>query len=108
MIESIEMHNQEKIINCQKCGDKGFVLYFKKIDDIDYEFVAHCTCAKGDTYTYDGRTIKDRRSVYYVPSIVEVFGGDGSNPFADECAEISIGEAKGKYSDFVRGVANGS
>jgi hypothetical protein len=56
---------------CWICNDSGMVIYHKKTDMGEYEYIAHCTCDKGHQYEYDGQQCKVKSS-YYIPSVAEV------------------------------------
>jgi hypothetical protein len=62
---------QVELPECWICGDSGMVIYNKKTEMGEYEYVAHCTCPAGVKYQYDGRQCKVK-SDYYIPSIAEV------------------------------------
>lgn len=62
---------QIELPECWICGDSGMVIYNKKTEMGEYEYVAHCTCPAGVKYQYDGRQCKIK-SDYYIPSIAEV------------------------------------
>jgi hypothetical protein len=76
-INYIQKHNNKiakteiKIPKCWVCEDSGSILYNKKVNGYDYEFIAHCTCEAGNKYKYDG--IKNNeKSLYYVESISDI------------------------------------
>lgn len=89
---------------CNICGDKGFVLYFQHVDHLNpetkYEFISHCNCVKGSEYAYDGRTVKDRESRYYIPNVMNIFGG--TNPFEEPSINITAAEAIEKMKEFFK------
>jgi len=60
-----------KIPNCWICMDTGFVLYRKKVDDYESEYVSSCTCSAGAEYAYDGARC-EKKSPYRIPSVAEV------------------------------------
>lgn len=60
-----------RIPECWICMDEGFVLYKKRVNETEAEYIAHCTCKMGSKYAYDG-TKCEKKSEYRVPSIVEV------------------------------------
>ncbi len=60
------------IPKCWICRDTGIVIYNKKTEQGEYEYVAHCICDEGNKYKYDGQMCKDYKSNYYIPSIAEV------------------------------------
>lgn len=64
----------DKYINCKLCQDKGYILYRKTIDKQQYDHIAHCVCAKGNNYKYDGTKVEseDNKSEFYIPSIEEI------------------------------------
>ena len=35
-----------KEYKCKMCQDNGYVMYKKKVNNIEYEYVAHCSCNK--------------------------------------------------------------
>lgn len=55
--------------------DKGYVLYHnhRKEKGVIYEFLAHCTCAKGIDYQYDGTKCENRKTDYFIPRVDQVF-----------------------------------
>lgn len=63
-----------KKIECKICKGLGVVEYFKKIEDIEYQYFAKCNCQNGSNYNYDGTKISDtqHKSKYYIPSITEI------------------------------------
>jgi len=73
-----ETRNKEAFnCNCSKCGGKGFIAYHKKYEhkgkmqSTDH-FIAHCDCAAGENFKYDGTKKDDRKSDYYIPSAAEL------------------------------------
>lgn len=56
---------------CEKCKRRGFYIYYKKVNGIEYDFIVKCDCS--DEYSFDGRKIKDVRnkSRYFVPTQAE-------------------------------------
>lgn len=70
------IQNQPKLppVECKKCNGTGFIMYKKKINNMEYPFVASCDCTSGNNYKYDGTKVADERnrSNYYIPSISEV------------------------------------
>lgn len=64
-----------KKIECNICKGLGVVKYFKKIEDVEYQYFARCNCQNGINYNYDGTKISDtqHKSEYYIPSVKEVF-----------------------------------
>lgn len=79
--ELVELHStipyaeiQKKLgkkIKCEKCKRRGFYIYTKNYNGIDYDFIVKCDCC--DDYNYDGRKMKDPRNKtpYYIPSQAE-------------------------------------
>ena len=65
-------------VECSKCDGKGFLIYTKLYDNgtekIPYDYLARCTCANGEQYSYNGQNVSDsrHRSNYYVPNVVEL------------------------------------
>lgn len=63
-------------VECNKCKGEGFLIYTKLYDNginkIPYDYLARCTCANGDKYAYDGQNLKENKSNYYVPNVVEL------------------------------------
>ena len=59
---------------CDKCNEEGLIFYKKIVNKVEYQYVARCTCVKGNEFTYDGRIIKDEkhRSNYYVPTLKQI------------------------------------
>lgn len=43
-----------KIPRCFVCMDEGSIIYTKKVNGIDYEYIASCTCDKAKGYRYNG------------------------------------------------------
>lgn len=100
-LEQMKKRNEIKIPDCFICMDTGIVLYKKKTDfGYDAEYAAHCTCAKGIQYRYEGKECKEK-SEYRIPSIDEVmnpeeiqkenfytwYKNNSSNPNIDEAIE---------------------
>ncbi|AEE98045.1 hypothetical protein [Mahella australiensis] len=56
---------------CWICNDTGMVMYRKKTDMGEYEYIAHCICPAGTKYSYDGQQCKVKSS-YYIPWVAEV------------------------------------
>jgi len=59
-------------MKCYICRDLGFVLFTQSIKGSVYEFIAHCSCVKGNDYAYDGRGGEGPKSRYYVPPVGDV------------------------------------
>lgn len=59
---------KETVNDCPNCGGKGYILYHKLIDDIDYDFIAYCDCS--DDYRYVGKNMKNplNRQPFYTMS----------------------------------------
>lgn len=62
---------QIHVPNCFICLDRGFVLYRKKVGEYTGEYVAHCTCQRGQSFNYDG-TQCEHQSGYRIPCIAEI------------------------------------
>lgn len=62
-------------IECNICKGLGVVEYLKKIEDREYKYFAKCKCQNAQNFNYDGTKISDNKhkSLYYIPSISEVF-----------------------------------
>jgi hypothetical protein len=60
-----------KLPECWVCMDTGMILYNKKTELGEYEYIAHCICQAGLLYHYDGKECKNK-SPYYIPSVAEV------------------------------------
>lgn len=54
---------------CFICMDEGFILYRKKVRELEGEYIAHCVCQAGEQYSYDGTRCEKKKSPYYIPSI---------------------------------------
>lgn len=63
---------QVKSGKCNKCGNTGYVLYKKLIDNKPYTYSAVCDCGRANRY--DGKEIADpkNKSEYYIPTITEI------------------------------------
>lgn len=59
---------------CDKCKGEGLIYYIKKINGNEYQYVARCSCSKGNEYQYDGTKTRDEkhRSKYYIPTTQEL------------------------------------
>lgn len=67
---------------CEICHGRGILKYYKVIQGISYEFIAHCTCSNGAKYVYEDSEGR------YIPSIIEidVLGGKRyMKKILDEC-----------------------
>lgn len=74
-VEVLSSDKKEKEIRlheCWTCNDTGIVLYRKKTETGEYEYVAYCTCTAGMQYRYDGSKCKENKSPYYIPSIAQI------------------------------------
>lgn len=62
-------------VECKACKGTGYVLYYKTINGIDYEYASQCNCQNAEGLDYDGTKIADRdsRSPYYLAKAVDVF-----------------------------------
>jgi DNA-directed RNA polymerase subunit M/transcription elongation factor TFIIS len=80
--EILDMHRQipytqatqqkEVSGHCKKCGDTGYVIYTKIIQNMPYKYTTVCDCGRQNRY--DGRKIADEkhRSDYYIPTVSEI------------------------------------
>ncbi len=57
------------MVNCYICMDNGFVTYTKRENGCNYQYIAHCTCPKGNEWRYDGSKLEKNKSDYYIPHI---------------------------------------
>lgn len=62
-----------KKIKCEKCKNRGFYIYTKNHNGIDYDFIVKCDCS--EDFDYDGRKMKNPRNKtkYYIPSQAEAY-----------------------------------
>lgn len=58
--------------HCEKCGDIGYVIYKKIVDNKPLTYAAVCDC--GRQKRYDGREVQNlkNKSDYYIPTIKEI------------------------------------
>ena len=78
--EILEIHNsipyEEKEIkvkgNCDKCNNKGYLLYTKTINGMNYTYACVCDC--GRQKRYDGTKVQDikNKSKFYIPTLQEI------------------------------------
>lgn len=73
---SKEKREQEILHECEKCKKLGYILYWKKVNDIEYLYACACDCKNGDNKLYEGPQVKDPkgRSNYYIKRFSDVFG----------------------------------
>lgn len=81
--ELVELHQtipyaeiQKKLgnkVKCDKCKNRGFYIYCKNINGIEYDFIVKCDCS--EEFNFDGRKMKDPRnkSRYFIPNQVEAY-----------------------------------
>ncbi len=74
-----------KMPKCWICKDEGVVFYYKKSNEIKYEFIARCKCLKGVN------------SGGAIPVI--------SEEFAREMAEVNFKKFSKKHPELVKGQA---
>ena len=64
-----------KIPRCFVCMDEGTIIYIKKVNGIDYEYIASCTCDKAKGYRYDGKEC-NVKSDNYIAEANRLFNTD--------------------------------
>ncbi|ACL76192.1 hypothetical protein [Ruminiclostridium cellulolyticum] len=89
-----ENRNKEIIsCSCPKCNARGYLTYrhqyeYKDEQLLSQPFVAHCDCAAGEQFTYNGTQISDHKSEYYVPSASELNLVEEKTPIVSGVDEI--------------------
>lgn len=60
---------------CKACKGTGYIIYHKKINDCDYQFVSLCNCKNAEGLEYDGTKIADKehKSKYYIEKAENIF-----------------------------------
>jgi hypothetical protein len=98
---AVEVTNPER---CPVCNDLGYCFYNKDIDGVNYQFLAHCICQKGQSLSYDGRVTRDREhaSPYGVQSITAYFDDRAIKEMA-KAQKISV-EEKQKIKRQIEGL----
>ena len=56
-------------MSCVTCEGRGFVLETRIINELPYEFILHCECPAGNQWRYNGRTVANDKSLYFVQSV---------------------------------------
>jgi len=61
-----------KIPECWVCNDEGTIIYTKKVNGIEYEYLASCNCKKANDYKYNGRDC-EIKSDNYIADVNRIF-----------------------------------
>lgn len=71
-----EQEAPKEAVECKACHGTGYIIYKKKINDMEYDYVCQCNCPNAIGLDYDGTKIadKEKRSDYYLAKAVDVFG----------------------------------
>lgn len=52
-----------KQVHCDTCKERGLVKYYKKIGDVNYEYLCRCYCENGKKHL--GLPIKDYKDIFF-------------------------------------------
>ena len=75
-IRTLKNELQEKeTVKCSACKGTGYIIYCKKIEEVEYKYACLCNCKNAIGLEYDGTKIADKehRTQFYLAKSEDIF-----------------------------------